>query len=78
MVDLFKRAHIVLEQAATAVGAEAFQEELDALLLLVSVDDGVLLDQIFLSVGKLTLVSISARTPRHPVSAHFSLVEGGV
>jgi hypothetical protein len=78
VVDLFKRAHVMLEQAATAIGTEAFQEELDALLLLVSVDDGVLLDQIFLSVSKLTLVSISARSPSHPVSAHFGLVEGGV
>lgn len=63
------------EEAALAIRTEASGMVRLARGLLVLVDDGVFLDQLILSVRKLTLVPVAAAALVQPVPAHFGFIK---
>lgn len=74
LMHILKSSGVMFEETSVAIGTEALQEELDTFLLFVFIDHGVLVDQLVVAMGELTLVSVPTRSSGYPVLAHFSLV----
>ncbi len=68
----------MLEQAAEPIWTVALEEELDAFLFFIFVDEWVFLHEIRVSMGELALVSVPAGAFGHPVLAHLRFVQGEV
>ena len=69
---------VMLEEAPVAIGAETFGKELLALLRLVFIILGVLVDEFVLTMGELTFRPVSAYSVFDPVLAHLSFEFLGV
>lgn len=65
----------MFEQASVTIRTIAFEEELNTFFLFVFVYERVFLNQISFPMSELTLVSIPARSSRHPVLAHLSFIQ---